>query len=108
MVMRTVLFLVLLCGFAACKNNDASTASPKDTAAAVNVSLRNDSAGRVAQLSFIDGCMENSRLTLGEPKAFAFCKCMYEQIEAKYPNLDSAGIANLDTATVARLAASCR
>lgn len=106
--MRTRLFLLLAGGFAACKNNEASTASQKDTTAVVSAPLAIDSAGRVEQLSFIDGCMDNAKLTLGEEKAFAFCKCMYAHIQARYPGLDSAEIAKLDTATVAKLAAACR
>lgn len=106
--MRTRLFLLLVSGFAACKNNEASTASQKDTAAVVSAPLAKDSAGRVEQLSFIDGCVDNAKLTLGEEKAFAFCKCMYAQIQAKHPGLDSAEITNLDSATVAKLAAACR
>lgn len=106
-IMRKLFVLVFIVSLFAC-NNSSQSANKESEAPAATTPVATDSASKVAQLSFIDGCVENSKLTLGEQKAFAFCKCMYAQIEAKYPNLDSAGIARLDTATIARLAASCR
>ena len=107
--MRTDLFVLFAVSLVACKNNPATVTTPQtQTVAPAPAVTVVDSAAKVAELSFIDGCVENSKLTLGEPKAFAFCKCMYAQIQSKYPNLDSAGKANLDTATVARMAAACR
>ena len=104
-IMRKLFFPFLAVAFFAC--NSPSTSS-KSSGTAGTAPLATDSASKVEQLSFIDGCVENSKLTLGEQKAYAFCKCMYEQIQAKYPNIDSAGIARLDTATVAQMAAGCR
>lgn len=111
--MRSILPLFLASCLIACKNNDASTARQKDSTATAGtpvaaVPLATDSAARVEQLSFIDGCVESAKLTLGDAKAFAFCKCMYAQIQVRYPGLDSAEISRLDTAIVAKLAATCR
>jgi hypothetical protein len=54
--------------------------------------------------------MDNFRVALGEAKAYAFCKCMYNQLKAQNPGADSVAIEELamDTARVNRLAAKCQ
>ena len=107
-MVKLLIVLLFAIGVAACNNGQRPAATNSDSSSSTNKALSTDSAARVAELSFIDGCVENSKLTLGETKAFAFCKCMYGQIHAKYPDMDSAQIAKMDTATINKLAESCR
>lgn len=108
--MRKLLFLLLASGFAACNNGPAPANPQTETKPAAAVVPRpfTDSATRPFALNFLNGCVENAKLTLGEAKAFAFCKCMYNQVHAKYPDLDSAALLRIDSAEINRMAASCR
>lgn len=106
--MYKIILLMLAGWLLACNNNNTgrTAANPASTTTA----LPKDSVAREATFSFIDGCMENAKLTLGNEKAFAFCKCIYGQIKAENPGADSVQIEQLamDTARVAKMAANCR
>ena len=93
----------------ACNNSSTDTAKRSDSANK-RVLMPADSMSREALFSFIDGCVTNSKLTLGEEKAFIFCKCIYDQLRTSNPPIDSAQLDALvnDTAHVARMAAKCR
>lgn len=103
------IILLLLAGWLlACDNNN--TRKDNSPVSSNRTALPNDSLSREATFSFIDGCMENAKLTLGDQKAFAFCKCIYQQFKVQNPGADSAQIEALamDTARVAKMAAACR
>jgi|GEM_PF-2628252 len=105
------IIFVLLAGWLLACNNDKNTGRTNtDQATTTTSALPKDSVARVATFSFIDGCMDNAKLTLGDQKAFAFCKCIYNQIKAENPAADSVQIEQLamDTARVAKMAANCR
>jgi hypothetical protein len=106
--MYKIIFLLFAGWLLAC-NNDKNTGRAADEPAKTT-GLPKDSVAREATFSFIDGCMENAKLTLGDQKAFAFCKCIYEQFKAQNPGADSVQIEALamDTARVAKMAAACR
>ena len=99
-----LLFVFIL---AACNNSNTAADRTSDSANKATVPAT-DSVSKEAAFSFIDGCVENAKLTLGEQKAYVFCKCIYDQAKSKYPDMDSARMASLDTAEVARMAAACR
>lgn len=102
---------VLLAGWLlACNNNKSGRDTANNASTTAPTALPKDSVARVATFSFIDGCMDNAKLTLGDEKAFAFCKCIYSQIKAENPAADSVQIEQLamDTARVAKMAANCR
>ena len=94
----------------ACNNSDNTSKNRTEAPAKSSAALPADSLEREATFNFIDGCMQNARVTLGDEKAFAFCKCIYDQLKARNPGADSVAIEELarDTATVTRMAASCR
>ena len=99
--------------FASCLfacNNSGTTKDKRADSSKQATGLPADSLAREATFSFIDGCMQNARLTLGDQKAFAFCKCIYDQLKAQNPGADSIDIEALarDTATVGKMAANCR
>ena len=103
---KVFLLLFTACLFA-CNNSGKEN---KSTTTTTSAGLPADSNARAATFSFVDGCMDNFRIALGEPKAYAFCKCIYNQIKTENPNADSVLIEELarDTARVARMAAKCR
>lgn len=117
--MQKILILLTVAAALACNNDsdsrsdrgersDRSDREARSTQTANG--LPRDSLSRVATFSFIDGCMENARLTLGQEKAYAFCKCIYNQIKNENPDADSVEIESLaqDTARVAKMAEECR
>jgi hypothetical protein len=106
--MYKLLLLLVIGSLLAC--NNSGTKEKKDNAATTSSCLPADSNARAATFSFVDGCMQNFRIALGEPKAYAFCKCVYNQLKEQNPKADSLLIEELalDTARVAALAAKCR
>src|SRR5215204_4323545 len=93
----------------ACNNSSTNTAKRSDSGNK-SIPMPADSMTREALFSFIDGCVTNSKLTLGEEKAFIFCKCIYDQLRTSSPGMDSTQLDALvhDTAQVAKMAANCR
>lgn len=69
-----------------------------------------DSLSKEALFSFVDGCIGDFKLALGEEKAFAFCKCMYDQVREDNPDIDTTRLKALvnDSAQVNKMAANCR
>lgn len=110
--MKTGLSFCLLFLLAACGNADSSKTAGTDSLQrpATVIALPTDSAALNEELSFIEGCVDNAKLTLGEQKGYAFCKCLYGQVHTKNPTMDSAQLAAMlqDTAMMNRLAANCR
>ena len=106
--MQKVFLFFLIAMFAACNSSD--NAKRSDGAAKNSSNLPTDSTSREATFNFIDACVENSKLTLGDQKAFVFCKCIYTQLQAQNPDMDSARLNAMltDTARVSKMAANCR
>ena len=104
-----LIFFCFIFGLAACNSSSNNKSESKDAKVKKGI-LPADSMSKEALFSFIDGCVANSKLTLGEEKAFAFCKCIYEQIRTANPGMDSARVDAMvnDTAQVAKMAANCR
>lgn len=98
----TVIFL-FACGNSS--NTGEQKQSSKKTA-----TLPSDSLSKEALFSFVDGCIGDFKLALGEEKAFAFCKCMYDEIRKDNPDIDSVKLkAQInDSAQVNKMAANCR
>lgn len=110
----TVVFITTIAAFflLSC-NNAAESAAGKDSAnntAVQPIPLSTDSAARVDDFSFIDGCVETNKTKMDESKAFAHCKCIMAQIKLKFGNTDSLTIANLqkDTAEIRRILNACK
>ena len=110
--MRSAFYkLIALCAIVlvfACNNSSAP--GEKNESSKKAALLPADSMSRDALFSFVDGCVANAKITLGEEKAFGFCKCIYEQLRKNHPDIDSTKLIALanDTAQVAKMAASCR
>src|SRR4051812_17907011 len=100
-----LLFISLISFLIAC--NNSSTETKGSDSGKKNAALPADSMSNEALFSFVDGCITNAnaKLTLGDEKAFAFCKCMYEQLRKDNPDIDSAKLGALvnDTAQVTKM-----
>lgn len=107
--MYKLLILFFMATLVAC-NNSSTTKEKNNDSAKTTAGLPTDSLAKEATFSFVDGCMQNFKIALGEAKAYAFCKCVYDQLKAQNPGADSLAIDELasDTARVAKLAAKCR
>jgi hypothetical protein len=57
---------------------------------------------------FMSGCVDSAKIKIGEPAAYAQCKCILEQLKSGYPNMDSAAPALMDVKYVANLAEKCK
>ncbi|HJW15626.1 MAG TPA: hypothetical protein VJ499_00820 [Flavisolibacter sp.] len=57
---------------------------------------------------FMSGCVDSAKMKIGEPAAYAQCKCILEQLKSSYPNMDSAAPALMDVKYVANLAEKCK
>jgi hypothetical protein len=108
--MQKLFILAAICFFAACGNNNNRQSTNNSDQQTANTGIPKDSVAKAATFSFVDGCMDNFRIALGEAKAYAFCKCIYNQIKAQNPTADSLQVEELarDTALVRRVAASCQ
>jgi hypothetical protein len=108
--MHRLFFVLSVCFLAACNNNNRQSANGDSAKQTTVNGIPKDSVARDATFSFIDGCMQNARLTLGDQKAYAYCKCIYGQLQAENPGADSVEIEELalDTARLARMAEKCR
>jgi hypothetical protein len=53
------------------------------------------------------GCVENAKARMKEEAAFAYCKCVLEKLEAKFPSLDSAAAVLTDTTRAMQYTQGC-
>lgn len=108
--MHRLIILLAISFLGACSNNNDRESPNANSTTQANSGLPKDSTARVATFNFIDECMQNARLTLGVQKAYAYCKCIYGQLQAENPDADSIQIEQLalDTARIIRMAEKCR
>jgi|SRR6476469_3813062 len=93
--------LVLL---AACKNGPKTPVSnDKGTTSAKAYTWPKEEENE-----FMSGCVDSAKIKIGEPAAYVQCKCILEQLQSGYPNMDSAAPALMDVKYVASLAEKCK
>lgn len=105
--MNKLFFLLLVSILSACNNSTTNSTKGADSAKG---STKTQTSYTEAEMNFIDACVESSKASLGEAKAYTFCKCMLPQAKAKVPDMDSTAMDALgrDTAEVTRMAANCK
>ena len=106
-----VLFRIICAGFICCLLACNNSATKKDVSSSVKgAALPADSMSREALFVFIDDCVTNATPTHGQEKAFALCKCIYEQLRKDNQGIDSTQMQALtrDTAQVAKMVANCK
>lgn len=109
--MHKLFILLAVCFLTACNNsNNPQSANGVSASQTTTNGISKDPVARRAKFTFIDDCMQNARITLGDQKAYAYCKCIYEQLKAQNPGADSVEIEELalDTARIVRMAEKCR
>jgi hypothetical protein len=104
--MYKIILSLLLVTAMACNSKSPKTASESTSENAAKQAV---GWTRDAEMNWMDECVENSKGTLGEEKAFNQCKCILRQIQEENPTNDSVRNVKLtsDTATVAAMAKKC-
>jgi hypothetical protein len=96
--------LIALLLLASCKNGPKTSAENEKG----NSSVKAYTWPASEENEFMSGCVDSAKLKIGEPAAFAQCKCILEQLKSSYPNMDSAAPALMDVKYVADLAEKCK
>lgn len=103
--------LFFLCGlFLLACNNQSSTAGNKDTTASATTTGANSPRFTEDELDFLGPCFDNAKATLGEQRAYTLCRCIYQQVQQKYPGADSTTLVQhmSDTAEVRQMTINCQ
>ena len=102
---KIILSLLLVTSFA-CNSKDPKVASQSSSE---NAAKQTVTWTRDAEMSWMDECVEGSKTTLGEEKAFNQCKCILRQIQEKNPSNDSLKNVQItnDTALITTMAKNC-
>lgn len=110
--MHKLIFLLSGLFLLACNNPSATAESKKDSAAAATAAASDTSQTGMDRnaLEFLAPCVDNAKVRLGEQQAYVLCKCIYGQVQQKYPNADSATLLShlSDTTEVAQMAQNCK
>lgn len=103
---------LLFCGLVALAcNNQASTTSSKDTTAtSATTGVASKAPLTDDAMQFLSTCVDNAKALHGEQGAYSLCKCLYGQVQQKYPGADSATLLTHlnDTAEVAQMVQKCK
>ena len=104
--MYKIILSLLLFTAIACNSKSPKTASESSSE---NAAKQPVTWTRDAEMNWMDECVEGSKGTLGEEKAFNQCKCILRQIQEKNPTNDSARNVTItnDTALIASMAKNC-
>ena len=104
--MKIVVFLTIL--LASCNNNSISSSEQ-------NGKAKPDSPDIIAApgwskeeiKDFLDHCVNESKLILGEDTAYLQCSCVLRQMKQDFPNMEIASKAFEDTLVVDRYVKKC-
>jgi hypothetical protein len=106
--MAKLFFLISAFCLLACTNSSTS-ANSKDT-----LTSNTSNTGKVNftqdELEFLGPCYDNAKARLGEQRAYSLCRCIYHQVQQKYPGADSATLIQhmSDTAEVRQMTMNCQ
>lgn len=73
-----------------------------------NAKLRMQPANQwdsVSRLQFLEACIAEQNAVISDTIAYAYCKCMLQQLEQRYTHADSA--ATIDSAALLKLQQNC-
>ena len=103
--MSKFLFIVLFCA-AACKGRPGASALTsshrREAPTETNKWSKEDEA------LFTAGCIGTAKGEVGQVKAESYCECMLNQLEQRFPNMDSSMNNPLDSITFNQLIEMCR
>lgn len=104
--MHKMLFPFCVLSLLACNNQSTTAGSGKDTA------VKRTAASKFTadELEFLAPCFDNAKNTLGDDRAYTLCRCLYEQVQKKYPGADSTTLMQhlSDTAEVRQMTMNCQ
>lgn len=100
------LFLPLLTIAVVACNSDPKT--PSATGSSVTDSTKSYTWSDEDEKEFLAGCVENAAVRLSDTAAFAYCKCVLEQLKHVYPNMDSAAAIIMDSIRAAAYVEKCK
>lgn len=94
----------------ACNNQPANTGASKDTTAKSTSARAGSARFNADELEFLAPCFDNAKNTLGEERAYTLCRCLYDQVQKKYPGADSTTLVQhlSDTAEVRQMTLNCQ
>lgn len=95
-----LLFAVIAC------NSDPKT--PSATAPSAIDTSKSFAWPDEDEKEFLADCVANAEARLNDTAAFAYCKCVLEQLKHVYPNLDSAAAIIIDSARAAAYVEKCK
>lgn len=107
-IMYKMLFLFGALSLLACNNQSTTAGAGRDTA--TKSAAAGASKFTPDELEFLAPCFDNAKNTLGEDRAYTLCRCLYEQVQKKYPGADSTTLMQhlSDTAEVRQMTMNCQ
>ncbi len=95
------IFLILACNNSKAPSADTTTGT--DSAAAKSYTWTNEE-----EKEFLAGCVDNAKANVSDTTAYAYCKCVLDQLKQAFPNMDSASAIIMDTTKAAAYVAKCK
>lgn len=106
--MLKVFLSFLMLAFVACNNNSKDTASGTDSVSANSVNTKSYTWKDEEEKDFLAGCVDKAKIKLSDTAAFAYCKCVLNQLKQTFPNMDSAAGVLMDSARAAVYVEKCK
>jgi hypothetical protein len=103
--MKLLMTSLLLLALAAC--NSGTNNQPAQSAAQPGARAAGFSWTPEDENEFLASCMDSATVRLGEATAFSYCKCVLGQLEASFPNMDSAATVLMDRQRAASFVDRC-
>lgn len=105
-IMIKLFFTAIIFLFVACNNSNTPTADTatagSDSALAKSYTWTNEE-----EKDFLAGCVDNAKANVSDTAAYAYCKCVLDQLKQVFPNMDSASAIIMDTTKAAAYVAKC-
>ena len=96
------LFLIIACNNSKAPSADDTTTGT-DSAVAKSYKWTDQE-----EKEFLAGCVDNAKANVSDTTAYAYCKCVLDQLKLAFPNLDSASAIIMDTTKAAAYVAKCK
>jgi hypothetical protein len=99
------LSFILIC---ACNSRSSEKNTNDSTAAASTNSSVASSWSKEDEQEFMASCVDNSKASMGDTAAYAYCKCVLGKVQQRFPTLDSTIVVLNDTTEAAKITAGCK
>lgn len=95
-------FLIIACNNSKTPSADDATTGT-DSAVAKSYTWTDEE-----EKEFLAGCVDNAKANVSDTTAYAYCKCVLDQLKQAFPNMDSASAIIMDTTKAAAYVAKCK